>query len=159
MIPPLIDLLQNAEFDIKKEAAWAISNATSGGSAEQIRRLVEFGCIRPLCDLLDAKDARIITVALEGIENILRAGQDAAEKNGEGVSEYAQQVDVNGGLDKIEALQNHTQNEIYEKAMKIIQKYFGFDEEDASIAPAEQANGQFGFGVPAAAPPGGFNFQ
>jgi importin subunit alpha-6/7 len=34
---PLVSLLQNAEFDIKKEAAWAISNATSGGSHEQIK--------------------------------------------------------------------------------------------------------------------------
>lgn len=34
---PLVTLLQNAEFDIKKEAAWAISNATSGGSHEQIK--------------------------------------------------------------------------------------------------------------------------
>jgi hypothetical protein len=37
IIAPLIHLLQNAEFDIKKEAAWAISNATSGGSHEQIK--------------------------------------------------------------------------------------------------------------------------
>ena len=41
MIPPLIHLLATAEFDIKKEAAWAISNATSGGSHPQIRYLVE----------------------------------------------------------------------------------------------------------------------
>ena len=37
LIGPLINLLQNAEFDIKKEAAWAVSNATSGGSADQIK--------------------------------------------------------------------------------------------------------------------------
>lgn len=37
IIAPLVNLLQNAEFDIKKEAAWAISNATSGGSQEQIK--------------------------------------------------------------------------------------------------------------------------
>jgi len=37
LITPLVNLLQNAEFDIKKEAAWAISNATSGGSHEQIK--------------------------------------------------------------------------------------------------------------------------
>lgn len=65
-------MLQNAEFDIKKEAAWAISNATSGGNPEQIKLLVEAGCIRPLCDLLVCFDPRIITVALEGLENILK---------------------------------------------------------------------------------------
>jgi hypothetical protein len=42
LIPPLIHLLQHGEFKTKKEACWAISNATSGGLAkpEQIRYLV-----------------------------------------------------------------------------------------------------------------------
>ena len=54
-----------ADFDVKKEAAWAISNATSGGTPEQIRYLVTQQCIRPLCDLLTVQDPRIINVALE----------------------------------------------------------------------------------------------
>ena len=37
VIGPLVHLLQNAEFDIKKQAAWAVSNATSGGTHEQIK--------------------------------------------------------------------------------------------------------------------------
>lgn len=37
IIGPLVHLLQNAEFEIKKESAWAISNATSAGSHEQIK--------------------------------------------------------------------------------------------------------------------------
>ncbi|KAF3631171.1 Importin subunit alpha [Capsicum annuum] len=32
IIAPLVHLLQNAEFEIKKEAAWAISNSTLGGN-------------------------------------------------------------------------------------------------------------------------------
>ena len=47
-------------------------NATSGGSVEQIRMLVQAGAVRPLCDLLTCSDVRIVTVALEGLENILR---------------------------------------------------------------------------------------
>lgn len=74
IIPPLIYLMQHAEFDIKKEAAWAISNATSGGTADQIRYLVSAGAIKPLCDLLTVQDVRIVTVALEGLENILKVG-------------------------------------------------------------------------------------
>ena len=31
VFPKLIDLLRSSEFDIQKEAAWAVSNATSGG--------------------------------------------------------------------------------------------------------------------------------
>jgi hypothetical protein len=33
---------------------------------------VEAGCIKPLCDLLTVHDVRIVTVALEGLENILK---------------------------------------------------------------------------------------
>lgn len=40
VIAPLVHLLQTAEFDIKKEAAWAISNATSGGTHEQIKYVI-----------------------------------------------------------------------------------------------------------------------
>lgn len=72
IIGPLVHLLQTAEFDIKKEAAWAISNATSGGTHEQIKHLVEQGAIKPMCDLLVVNDSRIVTVALEGLENILK---------------------------------------------------------------------------------------
>jgi hypothetical protein len=42
IIGPLVQLLQNAEFDIKKEAAWAISNATSGGTHEQLKYVEMF---------------------------------------------------------------------------------------------------------------------
>ena len=40
IVPPLVHLLATAEFDIKKESAWAVSNATSGGTADQIKYLV-----------------------------------------------------------------------------------------------------------------------
>ncbi len=73
LIVPLVHMLGEAEFDIKKEAAWAISNATSGGRHDQIKYLVNAGAIKPLCDLLTCSDPRIVTVALEGIENILKA--------------------------------------------------------------------------------------
>lgn len=72
IIPPLVNLLATAEFDIKKESAWAISNATSGGTRDQIKYLVQCGCIKPLCDLLNCTDTRIVSIALEGLENILK---------------------------------------------------------------------------------------
>eukprot|EP00850_Spirogloea_muscicola_P012412 SM000080S22927 [mRNA] locus=s80:167969:177407:- [translate_table: standard] len=138
IIPPLVSLLANAEFDIKKEAAWAISNATSGGTYEQIKYLVSQGCIKPLCDLLICPDARIVTVALEGLENILKVGEAEKELGHTGgINLYAQYIDEAEGLEKIENLQTHNNNDIYEKAMKILEAYFDLDvEEDQSLAPA-----------------------
>lgn len=45
IMPYLVQLLSTAEFDIKKEAAWAVSNATSGGTQEQIQYLVRRGLL------------------------------------------------------------------------------------------------------------------
>lgn len=79
----MIELLGKAEFKTRKETAWAITNATSGGTPDQIRYLAEQGCIPPLCELLTVMDAKIVQVALNGLENILRLGeQDAAHHNG-----------------------------------------------------------------------------
>eukprot|EP00971_Amphidinium_carterae_P119746 2372274-Amphidinium_carterae.1 len=71
----LANVKATADFDIKKEAAWAISNATSGGQPQQapslalpetkVEFLVECGCIKPLIDLMSVTDAKIIGVALE----------------------------------------------------------------------------------------------
>ena len=62
IIPPLVSILRNEEFDIQKEAAWAISNATSGGTDAQIRYLANQGVIQPLCELFTCPDSKIIMV-------------------------------------------------------------------------------------------------
>ena len=162
IVPPLIQLLASAEFDIKKEAAWALSNATSGGTHPQIRYLVNQGCIKPMCDLLACADARIVTVALEGLENILKVGACDREENSTAVNAYAAFVDEAEGLEKIEQLQNHPNNDIYDKAVKIMETYFGLEEEeDQNLAPRMDAGGgtyAFGGGPPQGPPAGGFSF-
>ncbi|XP_043815205.1 importin subunit alpha-4 isoform X2 [Manihot esculenta] len=160
IIVHLVHLLQNAEFDIKKEAAWAISNATSGGSQEQIQFLVSQGCMKPLCDLLICPDPRIVTVCLEGLENILKVGEaDKEMGKNNGVNLYAQMIDECDGLDKIENLQTHDNNEIYEKAVKILERYWAEEEEEQNVEDGDGNQQGFGFGTNQLnAPQGGFKF-
>jgi importin subunit alpha-6/7 len=160
IIPPLIQLLANAEFEIRKEAAWAISNATSGGNEQQIKFLVQQGCIRPLCDLLNGADTKIVTIALEGLENILKVGDEEAKATGT-TNQMALLISEAEGLGKMEDLQQHSNNDIYEKAIKILETYFGVEDEEemVALAPTEQG-GQFGFGMDQQQPPqGGFDFS
>ncbi|XP_058213912.1 importin subunit alpha-4-like isoform X2 [Rhododendron vialii] len=162
IILPLIQLLEQAEFDIKKEAAWAISNATSGGSPEQIRFLASQGCIKPLCDLLICPDPRIVTVCLEGLENILKVGEADKETGlNSGINLYAQMIDECEGLDKIENLQTHDNHEIYEKAVKMLERYWAEeDEEEHHVQDGIDRNQQgFNFGnAHPNLPAGGFKF-
>ncbi|XP_047337504.1 importin subunit alpha-2-like [Impatiens glandulifera] len=161
LIGPLVNLMQTAEFDIKKEASWAISNATSGGTDEQIKYLVSQNCIKPLCDLLVCPDPRIVTVCLEGLENILKVGE--AEKNAGhtgDVNYYAQLIDEAEGLEKIENLQSHDNIEIYEKAVKILETYWLEDEDEAVPSGGDVSQSGFNFGGGnVQVPSGGFNFS
>lgn len=164
IIPPLIHLLSNGDFKTRKEACWAISNATSGGlqKPDQIRYLVQQGCIKPLCDLLACPDNKIIQVALDGLENILKVGdmdkEASEEPSDQNVNHFALIIEEAGGMEKIHDCQNNINEEIYMKAFNIIGKYFS-DEEDAGDMMENTAPGQQGFGLqqqPQQA--GGFNF-
>jgi len=161
LVPPLIKILQKEDFDVKKEAAWAISNMTSGGSPEQIRYLVQRGCIKPLCDLLTCKDVKILNVALEGLENILAAGEKDAEET-DGINKYAEYIDEADGVSKIEFLQTHEDKEIYQKAVRILETYFAgteVSEEDQIQQENSQQSTSFTFGSNESIPDGGFNFK
>lgn len=51
------------------------------------------------------------------------------------------------GLDKIEYLQNHENQDIYHKAFDIIERYFGAEDEDDKLAPkVDDDSHQFSFG-------------
>jgi hypothetical protein len=164
VFPKLIELLRSSEFDIQKEAAWAVSNATSGGTPEQILYLVHQGAIPPLCALLNVADVKVVTVALEGLENVLKAAQSTS--NGDIFDRVVTLISEAGGLNAIEELQNHENQGIYQRAVKMLETYFGGEEEDESaIVPDVVQQGdhqQFAFGgnagVMPPAPPGGFRF-
>merc|ERR1712166_601851 len=130
LIPTVIDVLQNSDFKTRKEAAWAISNATSGGRPDQIQQLVAAGCIPPLCSILSVGDHKVIEVALDALDNILRVGADVL--TAAGANPYAVAIEECSGLDKIEHFQTSPDEKLYQKAYQIISKYFPDEENTAS---------------------------
>lgn len=63
------------------------------------RHLVELGCIKPLCDLLTLMDSKIVQVALNGLENILRLGELEAKRGGGGINPYCALIEEAYGKD------------------------------------------------------------
>uniref|UniRef100_A0A0K8TSX9 Importin subunit alpha n=1 Tax=Tabanus bromius TaxID=304241 RepID=A0A0K8TSX9_TABBR len=153
IFPVLIHILQTADFKTKKEAVWAITNATSSGTSDQIKYLVQAGCIPPMCDFLTVVDSDIVQVALNALENILKAG----EKFNTRPNPYAMLIEECAGLDKIEYLQSHENRDIYHKSFYIIEQYFGNEEEDTRVAPSAE-NNQYHFDPDTSTPSGGFTF-
>ncbi|TGZ85154.1 ARM repeat-containing protein [Ascodesmis nigricans] len=153
IIPPLINLLSHGDFKTRKEACWAISNATSGGlqKPDQIRYLVSQGCIPPLCDLLGCMDNKIIQVALDGLENILKVGEQDKGPKTENLNRYAVYIEEAGGMEKIHNCQGNANEEIYMKAYNIIEKYFSDEADEGAeiqgLVPEEAPSGTFAFGA------------
>ena len=96
-----------------------MTNLTSGGQAEQMVSLCEAGALPAMCGLLAQKDEKTVIVILEGLQNLLAT----ADKHG-GVESVCMTIEECDGLDKIEVLQTHENEEIYKKALKIIETYF-----------------------------------
>ncbi|KAB1275150.1 Importin subunit alpha-6 [Camelus dromedarius] len=122
IFPVLIEILQKAEFRTRKEAAWAITNATSGGTPEQIR-----------CET----DVLTCFLNVNGTKfEIIHTFYFCAK------SFQLLKTSSASGLDKIEFLQSHENQEIYQKAFDLIEHYFGVEDDDPSIVPQVDENQQ-----------------
>lgn len=61
------------EWDVRKEAAWVVSNVATGGTHEQVFQLVKnHRVVGPLCSLLDVQDSKVLLVALDALEALLK---------------------------------------------------------------------------------------
>ena len=145
-IPKLIRiLLHSEEYEVQKEAAWAIANATSGGSTDQINYLVEQGSIAALSNILSAKEVKILTMILEGLENILKSGmQNSESRSFENIKFLFSDC---GSLEKLKALQDHPTSSIYQRTLHILRTYFDVEEvknedEERGVSDPEKAVGQ-----------------
>jgi len=52
------------------------------------RYLVSLNAVKPMCDLLTVMDTKIVQVSLNGLENILKLGEQEAKQNGTGINPY-----------------------------------------------------------------------
>ncbi|XP_047449265.1 importin subunit alpha-3 [Mugil cephalus] len=152
LVPMIIHLLDKGDFGTQKEAAWAISNLTISGRKDQVAHLIEKQVIPPFCNLLTVKDAQVVQVVLDGLSNILKMADDEAET-------IANLIEECGGLEKVEQLQNHENEDIYKLAYEIIDQFFSSDDidEDTSLAPEAIQGGIYGFNS-ANVPAEGFQF-
>uniref|UniRef100_A0A8C7THP4 Importin subunit alpha n=1 Tax=Oncorhynchus mykiss TaxID=8022 RepID=A0A8C7THP4_ONCMY len=138
LVPLIIHQLAKGDFGTQKEAAWAISNLTISGRKDQESNTHTH--THTHCNLHIMKDSQVVQVVLDGLKNVLIMAGDEA-------STIAEIIEESGGLEKIENLQQHENEDIYKLAFEIIDQYFSGDDidEDPSLIPEATQGGTFNF--------------
>jgi hypothetical protein len=136
VFPTLLWHLEQAPFEIRKEAAWAVANAASSGTVDQINTMVQAGCLRGLISLLHMDEPRVVQVALEGLDHILKKGAAEAAAMGMDSNPFADDVIELDGDRIIEELQDHDNTFVYQKAISMLERHFdgeAVDEEGPGV--------------------------
>ena len=119
-----LELIKDPILDVAREAAWLISNCLSGADLNICFKLAAQGVIQGLIYLIVHHiEPTILAITLEGLNCIFQQGLIVSQF-GNGRNPFVDSFINEGGVDFLEKLQEHKNDEIYTKTMSILEKYF-----------------------------------
>jgi len=165
LLATVIQKLDGDEYDVKKEAAWVVANILHGFDSEasatnatRAMTLVTLGVIPGIVKMLEVNDPAMQKLMLEATGTLLEAGETVAKNKGTD-NPFLVPFDEAEGVDKLEALQTHKNEDVYEKAVGLLERYFGTDDDDdENLLPQTAGDNAFSFGAPTAPAQMGFAF-
>jgi len=143
LIESIVQIFEEDDYQIKKEAAYAICNAITGGSHEFAMCLVErHNILKGLSQLLgDCKDGNLIRELLKSLAMVLSIKTES----------YCSEFEEYNGVEHLENLLQHEDEQIQNESAAIFDMYFNVDDEDDNLnfeAPTlDKEGGFFKFGV------------
>ncbi|TGZ69089.1 hypothetical protein CRM22_003922 [Opisthorchis felineus] len=152
IIPCVLDLLHKSEFRIQKEACWVVSNMINGGSAEQCGYLMNQRVMPAICNLLTVSDARVVILVLESLRKLFQISEQFGQLEAACI-----ELETCGGLDQLEQLQDHENEQVYTLAYELIDRYFNDNEESKGEQSTDQVEADST--NPAVAPTSAQEFQ
>lgn len=141
IVQTLVDMSTSAVWEVRKEAIFAVANMFLSKNPKEIATLVDLDADEAMVMVLDLTDTKLVLYALDAIENMLKVSSERNRNYDRFFEEY-------GGIDKLERLQEHADDRVYKKVVKIIETFFGVEEDhsDENLRPQTQ-DGFFEFGM------------
>lgn len=144
LIPLIINALQNGDNRSRVEASWAIANLSQGGTARQIKCLAKRDYIKAFCDVLEpANHVDLLVNILETVFFLLTT-LSAHDKDEMSLRTACDNIEEFNGLDKLEVLQQHANEKVYNVSYKIVERFFSA-EDDSEDQVNLAADGHFEF--------------
>jgi len=121
----MVTLVKEADPAIAREACWTIANASHHEDVDVLVHLHTLGAIPLLC-AEHVLSGMVVHVAIEGLINFLKKKDELAQAS----IQVAEQITSTGGLARLEALQSHPEPAVYERAVFLLETYFGGEAEE-----------------------------
>ncbi|KAL7058649.1 hypothetical protein AAHC03_013139 [Spirometra sp. Aus1] len=133
IVPRVLELMLKEEFKIQKEACWVISNMINGGSPEQRAYLLNQNVLAALSKLLTVADVRVLVLVLEAVRRLFETANEFGQ-----LEQCCLSLEACGGLDSLEQLQDHSNEQVYQAAYDMIVTFFN----DAGNSTTEAPEGE-----------------
>jgi hypothetical protein len=123
----VLDLLNDMDIQVRREALWIFSNITSNTVIDQCEKLVRLGILEKLVKELEkTTQERLLILCLQILSNTFHAGSYLTNLNGhtELQNPFVKKFECLGGTGILEKLQNHSSFEVFTYATSVLTKYF-----------------------------------
>ncbi|CAG9318785.1 unnamed protein product [Blepharisma stoltei] len=128
--PKIVNLMIDSDSAMRKEAIWAISNATFCKDPETILSLLQFPVLEYFTEAFELNDIKIYHSVISAIYNILKSGQQRL-KNGKNLA--AVKFEELGGVEILEEIFRKHGDAASKKTQRILEEFYGIIEEDEEI--------------------------
>uniref|UniRef100_A0A7S1PS48 Uncharacterized protein n=1 Tax=Neobodo designis TaxID=312471 RepID=A0A7S1PS48_NEODS len=119
VFPVVLDLVKNAPHSIRREAVWCVSNAACDATDVDVQGMLAAGVIPALGAVLAYNDAKVLSVALEAVDNLLgKAPEDAKAA-----------IEAHGMMDQLERLQDHQSSDVSNRAQQMLEEHYYVEED------------------------------
>ena len=116
--------------ELQKEIAWVLANIAEKEILSFTLRLHESGSVRALLSLLNNTDMNLVLICLGAIYQIGKCLRQERRINE--FEDFKDNIENNGGLEQIEGLQQSASQQVYYKAIQILEEFFEIMEEDTN---------------------------
>lgn len=115
--------------DVQKEIIWMIANISEREKLSFTLKLYELEYVKLLLSVLHFPEVRMNFICLLAIYHIGKCLHQ--EGMIDEFEDFKDCIEINGGLDRIEELQHSRSEQVYQKAVQILETFFGAVEEGA----------------------------
>ncbi|KAH9189036.1 hypothetical protein AeNC1_008990 [Aphanomyces euteiches] len=125
-LPRLAQVFRDGSYEIRKEAAFALTNIAV--TASYVTKVVEFEVLDGFVSLLTVADTTVVANALQFIEQVLRQ-----------VPRGVYLVECHGGIDALESVQDGQSDQLSTKAEQLMNEFYG-ETYDSPMSPPNSAD-------------------